>query len=71
LTETHQHQFLFNYTIEFWKADRKKAVQSVNSSYFGPLLGKRVSFTWKDALNPNPPNGTNGTNGTEAEEVVV
>eukprot|EP00930_Biecheleria_cincta_P018359 TRINITY_DN14328_c0_g2_i1.p1 TRINITY_DN14328_c0_g2~~TRINITY_DN14328_c0_g2_i1.p1 ORF type:complete len:673 (-),score=85.83 TRINITY_DN14328_c0_g2_i1:149-2167(-) len=49
LRYTQQHDFLFSYRIELWKAKsfgRHQHVDTINFLTFGPLLGKRISFTW-------------------------
>merc|ERR1712224_190040 len=43
------HGLLFGYRIELWKAKlfgRWTKVKTLDASYFGPLLGKQVAFTW-------------------------
>lgn len=44
-----RHTLLFSYNIELWKAKifgRHSHVDNIPSSYFGPLLGKRIRFKW-------------------------
>jgi len=47
----HKHDFLFGYRIEIWKAKFlgiHSHVDTIQSSRFGPLLKKRIRFTWID-----------------------
>lgn len=52
LNGTNQHDFLFSYTIEVWKAYvfgiLPVRVDTIKSNLFGPLLGKKLRFTWVD-----------------------
>jgi len=49
LRSSQLHDLLFNYRIEVWKAKsfgRHEHVDTIAFSNFGPLLAKRISFTW-------------------------
>lgn len=49
LLGSQQHSFLFQYKIEVWKAkmlNQHRLVDVVDADFFGPLLGKQVSFEW-------------------------
>jgi len=55
LQAAEQNSFLFSYKIELWKAKElgiHRHVDDVGVEMFGPLYGKRVTFTWVD---DNPP----------------
>jgi len=44
-----QHSLLFQYRIEVWKSKtlgHHALVDAVSADFFGPLLGKKVSFEW-------------------------
>lgn len=52
LADQHKHEFLFGYRIELWKAKilgHHEQVATIQSTLFGPLLKKRLRFTWVDA----------------------
>jgi len=49
LRDLQRHGLLFNYRIEIWKAKIfgiHKLVDTISASHFGPLLNKKLSFTW-------------------------
>merc|ERR1712094_109310 len=51
LADERKHDFLFGYRIELWKAKflgAHEKVDTIESKMFGPLLNKRLQFTWID-----------------------
>jgi len=57
LKSAQQHDLLFRYRIEIWKAKafgRPALIERIGFSYFGPLLAKRISFAWADDTFARP-----------------